>query len=547
MKQDPGSVFHNVRVTVLGAGESGMAAARWLEPLGAEITVSDSRPEAQWDRKFSEWCSSRGITVDAGRHSEQACTGCSIMVASPGIPSSAPPVVMAAEAGAVVVNDLVLAACFWKGKIIAVTGTNGKTTTTMLIAHLLEKSGIKAVTAGNISPPLFEVMDRGASDVTAVLEVSSFQLEMLNEQWNLPFPVPEISIAVWLNLAPDHLDRHGDLKTYGECKARLLDMQGPEHWAVLNSSDSGLEPWFQRGRAKRAFFAGSHQQGTAGAYFDENKNTLALYLPSQDKSGIREEKYDLSNWQPAGRHNLENLAAAALSARLAGAKADGIKKGIETFRPPAHRFETVAVSDGITYIDDSKATNVAAAIRALESVSGPVVLIAGGLGKDEDYMPLARKVAGLADCGMMRGVVLLGRHGPRIAAAIFGVSLPKTVSVELLTAFSDGRDAMEQAVRQAVNLAMPGDAVLLSPACASFDMFSDYGHRGAVFTQAVKEIACASPDTQSPYLQTAKKGLGGKAGHERCMQKPGALSGQEATSGTVNDNRQEMTQRAHTQ
>jgi len=509
MKTDARSTFWGSRVTVLGAGESGRAAARWLAPLGAEITVSDSRPVEEWDRNFVSWCREQGVKIEAGGHSDHACTECSTMVTSPGIPASAPPVQKAIEAGATVINDLVLAACFYQGKIIAVTGTNGKTTTTMLITHLLENSGMKAVAAGNISPPLFEVMENGADDALAVLEVSSFQLELLQEQWNLPFPKPEISVAVWLNLAPDHLTRHGNLETYGECKARLLDLQAPEDCAVLNGSDPGLKPWLHRGRGRRAFFADMPDQDRPSAWFSTDQ--LVLNLPGHQGAELIEEHYDLAKWGLAGRHNLENLAAAALATRLAGAGPEGIRRGIETFMAPAHRFETVAVSGGITYIDDSKATNVAATVRALESVRGPVVFIAGGLGKNEDYMPLAWKLSQLAGSGMLRAVVLLGRHGPQIAGAIGSVALPENVPVEVLTAFASGQSAMEHAVRRAVHMAKPGDVVLLSPACASFDMFSDYGHRGLVFKGAVKEIACtfSSSDRNTGRIRDSLQGMTG--------------------------------------
>jgi UDP-N-acetylmuramoylalanine--D-glutamate ligase len=468
-----------------------MAAVRWLAPLGADITVSDSRPAGEWNEDFTAWCRKRGIKIDAGGHSDQACTLCSIMVTSPGIPASAPPIKQAIAAGATVVNDLVLAACFWNGKIIAVTGTNGKTTTTMFITHLLETSDIGAISAGNISPPLFEVMEHGDRGAVAVLEVSSFQLELLKEGWSLPFKKPEISVAVWLNLAPDHLDRHNDLETYGECKAHLLDLQGPDDWSVLNAHDQGMKSWLQRGAGRKAFFSVLPLENHPGAWFTEETGKLTLSLPLDKDAGMKTENYDLSGWHLSGRHNLENLAAAVTAARLAGAKPDGIKRGIESFRAPAHRFDTVAVSGGITYIDDSKATNAAAAIRAVESARGPVILIAGGLGKNEDYMPLARAVARLAARGMMRAVMLLGRHGPEIARAMADVALPDHVPVELLSASHDGQTVMNHAVSRAVHFAMPGDVVLLSPACASFDMFSDYGQRGNAFRNAVKAIACS--------------------------------------------------------
>jgi len=505
MMRDAETVFNALRVTVLGAGRSGMAAARWLESAGARVTVSDRRPEEEWDREFVTWCRRQGIRVEAGGHSDRSCTACSVLVTSPGIPASAPPISKARDAGVMVVNDLVLSACFYKGKIVAVTGTNGKTTTTMLITHLLEEGGVKAVAAGNISPPLFEVMLRGEDQAVAVLEVSSFQLELLETEWNLPFEKPEISVAVWLNLASDHLDRHHDVQTYGECKAHLLDLQGPDDWSVLNVDDTGLMPWLHRGTGKRMFF-GSRKPAydSPCAWIGEGADDLILDL-SRLAGGHRvTERYDISCWQLSGRHNIENLVAAVAAARLAGARPSGIREGIGTFQAPAHRFEKVAVRDGITYIDDSKATNVAAAVRALEAAPGPVVLIAGGLGKNEDYAPLASAVAALAERNMMRAVVLMGRQASDIDRAMSGVALPAYMAVELLPAIEDGRAVMYQAVKRARNLAYTGDVVLLSPACASFDMFSGYADRGDAFKDAVKDIACRRevPDTRlsSPHV-----------------------------------------------
>jgi len=212
-------------------------------------------------------------------------------------------------------------------------------------------------------------------------------------------------------------------------------------------------------------------------------------MESGTDGGFREEKFDLSGWSLWGRHNLENLAAAAAAARFAGAGHSAVQNAIITFRAPEHRFETVAVIDGITYIDDSKATNAAATVRALESTPRPVVLVAGGLGKDEDYSLLGRTVAGLAEHGMMRGVVLMGRDAGIIRDALNAQPGPG-LAVEVVNTLKDGKIAMQDAVRKAMALTSAGDIILLSPACASFDMFSGYRERGHVFRAALKAIAC---------------------------------------------------------
>ncbi len=489
MKQDPGQVFDGVMVTVLGAGESGQAAARWLKAAGALVIVSDSRPESEWDRKFLLWCRQAGVSVEAGGHTPDSCTRCAMMVVSPGISALAAPVRMAIDSGVAVVSDLVLAACFWNGKIVAVTGTNGKTTTTMLIEHLLTNAGIPAVAAGNISPPLFQVMDQNRSDTVAVLEVSSFQLELLRQQWRLPFDRPHVSVAIWLNLAPDHLDRHGDMKTYAECKACLLELQDSDAWAVINRDDSVLEPYSRHGNGKRFFFTANAVSDSPGAYIDQQAGRLVLNGLDKQGTCLVPEVYDLSGWGLVGAHNLENLAAAVVAARLMGASKDDIQRGIATFGAPAHRFETVVVAEGVTYIDDSKATNAAATIRALEACRSPVVLVAGGLGKDEDYEDLSHIIGRLAQCGMIRAVILVGVHGPRLARSLEGEAV-RGIAVEIVSQTDDGQAAMDQAVSLALRYAIPGDVVLLSPACASFDMFSSYRERGRAFRRSVQEIAC---------------------------------------------------------
>ncbi len=468
-------------VTVLGAGESGMAAARWLARQDADVTVSDSRPVHRWNADFVKWCRDSGVQIEAGGHTRRCCTECRLMVVSPGIPAGAEPVRMAYDAGCMVVNDLVLAAAFYPGRKVGVTGTNGKTTTTMLITHLLEKAGFDAVAAGNISPPLFSVME---SEV-AVLEVSSFQLELLCNGWNLPVEKPDFDVSVWLNLAPDHLDRHGDIKKYGECKAQLLQLQQREGWAVINAGDMGLEPWKYAGEARRFFFSHTGMEKGPGAWI-EGDGEICLRLEEQAQEL---EKYDLSQWHLSGRHNMENLAAGLSAARLVGADPVSLQHGIGSFMPPAHRFQKVAEHGGITYIDDSKATNAAAAMRALESLPGPAVLIAGGLGKDEDYTALAAQIAGLEAREMIRAVVVMGRDGQEIAHAVNSIAGGR-IHIENAGEKGSGEEVMRRAVELSCSHAEPGDVVLLSPACASFDMFESYSQRGDIFQDIVKEISC---------------------------------------------------------
>jgi UDP-N-acetylmuramoylalanine--D-glutamate ligase len=460
------------KITVLGAGASGKAAARWAVSMGACVTLSDLKTIEDWPRDFTDWASAHNVTIEAGRNDPQTCISSDMLIVSPGIPLDMPAIKAARDAGVPVEGELALAAALWQGPMIAITGTNGKTTTTSLVGEMFANAGLSHVVAGNIGTPLLGcILERGGME-TAILEMSSFQIDSF-QPCRFLSGLPSFNVAAILNLAPDHLDRYRDFSAYRESKARLLDLQTESDWAILNSDDLNLVPLKDRGRAKRLFFGfGGH--ALEGAVIEPDKGRIRLKWPAFFKNG--EEFYTISGWRLKGRHNLENLAAAILIARVAGAAQEAIQDTIATFKAPSHRIEWVAAKDGIDYYDDSKGTNVGSVLRAIESMDRPVILIAGGRGKGEDYSPLRS----YAESGRIKAFVLMGEEACAIKDA-----MGRDAHVIMVSETGNGRLAMKEAVDLACLNAASGDAVLLSPACASFDMFTDYRERGRVFKEMV--------------------------------------------------------------
>ncbi len=472
--------FTGAKIAVLGVGEAGQAAARWLHSRGAELLCCDTLAVNEWSPEFLEWCRASGIRLLCEDDMDtQDVPSCQFAVVSPGIPPIARMVRSFMKRGVPVIGELALSASLWKGRLIGITGTNGKTTTTALTAHLLSSAGIPNVKAGNISPPLFECMSQKSEDMTAVLEISSFQLEYFPGDWPDGLIKPRFSTACILNIAPDHIDRHGNTMEYARCKLRLLEYQGPGDMAVLGPVGQVSMPDMDAD----IFMLRPSERHGHGAHMDIAGSCLAIVWPG----GAREE-YDLSGWRLYGRHNLENLAAAIVAARHAGAGHDAVQNGINIFQAPAYRLQNSGTWRGIRFINDSKATNVAALIAALESVQGDVTLIAGGRGKGEEFSRIAEFVrAGSSNGykgGMLKSAVLIGEEAERMASVMQGIG----VKTKVLSG-TDGEKTIQEAVRIAVAMSRPGDIVLLSPACASFDMFSSYRQRGKAFDNAVKILA----------------------------------------------------------
>ena len=450
-------------VLVLGIGESGLAMARWCARAGARLRVADSRSEPPMRAALNEAVPTARVHV--GSFDTRLLDGVDVLALSPGIDLREPVVAAARERGIEVVGEMALFAEALETlgeraatRVVAITGTNGKTTTTALTAHLLKGAGLDAVAAGNISPAALAVLvdrleARQALPQCWVLELSSFQLETSGAL------APDA--AVVLNVTDDHLDRHGSMEAYAEIKARIYAGRGVQ---VVNRDDPLVAGMADARRRCIGFSAAAPCIGDFGLAERDGQTWLAhgseLLLPQAELP-------------IAGRHNALNaLAALALGCAI-GVPTSAMLAALRSFRGLPHRVEPVARrADGVVFYDDSKGTNVGSTVAALEGLGCPVVLIAGGDGKGQDFRPLAEVVARHA-----RAVVLIGRDAPRIEAAL-----------QAAGAGSERAATLEAAVVRANTLAQAGDAVLLSPACASLDMFRNYVHRAEVFVSAVRAL-----------------------------------------------------------
>jgi UDP-N-acetylmuramoylalanine--D-glutamate ligase len=461
------------KVTVLGMGVSGQAAAKWIVSQGAQVICSDLNPLNKWPKGLASWCDKNGVGVETKKHKVETCLSSDLIVVSPGIPPEIPALEAARRSNIPVIGELALAASFWKGSVVGITGTNGKTTTTMLVDEMLKKANVPHVRAGNIGTPLSAFIEEHTEETIAVLEISSFQLDYFPRVGYFSFSPPRFKAIAWLNLAPDHLDRYQDIKNYGESKAVIYNFQRPEDWAIRNMDDKELETWNNRGHARRLYF-GALRPGVPGARLGTSLKKINVMW-----SDNKWEEYDLESWSLRGRHNIENLACAILISRLAGAGAGAVQSVIRSFKTAHHRLQWVARYKGIDYYDDSKATNIASVLCALESIDQPIVLIIGGRGKGEDYGSLAKATKRVR----IRSAVVIGEE-----AKAFEKVLSKVIPVIEVCGIKNGKKTMKKAVREAASLAESGDAILLSPACSSFDMFKNYEERGVAFQEAVMEL-----------------------------------------------------------
>jgi UDP-N-acetylmuramoylalanine--D-glutamate ligase len=442
-------------VTVVGLARSGVAAARMLQAVGARVSGSDAKPMAQLPEE-ARGLTRLGVRVVANDAAGTGVAGAELVVVSPGVPLDAPQLARARAAGIPVIGEIELA---WRGleaDTIAITGTNGKTTTTALTGALLGEQHRAVLVAGNIGTPLAGHVLTFPPDGIVVCEVSSFQLET-TEAFH-----PRV--AVVLNVTPDHLDRHRTFEAYLDAKARIFANQTAADCAVLNEDDEATRTLAGRTRADVLWFS---RRRTLDHGVFVRDGWIAAKL-----NGHVETICPLSDVFLRGGHNVENVLAATACALWTGLAPEAIRRGIARFRGVPHRIELVRDLHGVHYYNDSKGTNVASTIKALESFAEPIVLIAGGVGKGQDFAPLAA-----AARGRVRQAVVLGQDGGKIAAALeaAGIAVRSTVSIE----------AALHAARAA---AAPGDVVLLSPACASFDMFDNFEHRGDVFRGLVQGL-----------------------------------------------------------
>ena len=444
------------KVLVVGLGKSGLAAALFLRRRGALVTVSDIRSADQLAKEIPALIEA-GIMVEAGGHGLLTFRRQDLIVVSPGVPIDTPELVQARQLGLPVIGELELAARFLKGQTLAVTGSNGKTTTTTLLGEIIDASGLPTLVGGNIGVPVISLIEQSTDEGWTVLEVSSFQLET-----TVDFH-PEI--AVILNITPDHLDRHGSFENYARAKERIFARQTAEDYLVLNADNSRAADAASRAAAKVYWFSIEHPV-TQGAFLEQG---FVVYRAAENEAT---EKIIPARAIPLkGTHNVENVLAAVCAARLVGVPADLIGRAIENFRAVEHRLEYVTTRNRVEFYNDSKATNVDATAKAVSAFSGGIHLILGGKDKGSDYTQLSELLR-----ERVSAVYTIGSAAAKIESHLRGV-----VSIHSC-------ETLDKAVHVAAAAARPGEIVLLAPACSSFDQFENYEQRGQVFKKLVKEL-----------------------------------------------------------
>jgi len=453
-------------ILIVGLGVSGITVARFAKNRGASITVADIASEKEL-ASYMPMAHKLNIAMELGQHNTETFLNADIIVLSPGVPHDILPIKRAKEKGIPVLGEFELASKYIQEPIVAVTGTNGKTTTTKLLGKMLENSGLKVFVGGNIGNPLLEYVDKGESASVVVAEVSSFQLDTIDTF--------KPKVAVLLNISADHLDRYPDFEAYVRSKSRIFKNQQRNDAAVLNSSDAFVRSISKYLKAQKLPFYcqdNYHNEIKEGAAisWDDSKNypTITINKNKNHKMFI-----DLSRVRLPGRHNVENIAAASLASLAVGGTLEGVQSALNKFQGLPHRLEHVATINNISFFDDSKATNVDAVARALETFSKPVVLIMGGRDKGGNFQDLKKLVR-----QHTKKLIVMGEAKEYINSVLGDVCVCGALTVS----------TMEDAVFSAYNEATPGDVVLLSPACSSFDMYSSYAERGDDFCQAVKQL-----------------------------------------------------------
>lgn len=442
-------------VLILGLARSGVAAAVELTNLGAKVTASDVKSRAEL--KDIDILEANGVELVLGGHPLSLLDGCDLIVISPGVPSDLEILDEARKRDIPIISELELGFWFAKAPIIAVTGTNGKTTTTTLIGEILKNEGKNITLAGNIGIPLIREVDRAEDKDFLVVEVSSFQLE------NIMHFRPKISVI--LNITEDHLNRHKTFENYIEAKARIFENQMEDDYAVLNYDDPIVRSFVKRVKAKVLFFS-QREELPRGIYVKNGvivirENGKIYPLLKAEELGIK------------GSHNLENALAAACVAWICRINLNNLAETLKDFHGVEHRLEFVAEIGNIKFINDSKATNPDSAQKAIEAIKEPIVLIAGGYDKKSDYTGFVKAL-----CGKVKKLILIGETADAIEEAA-----KKEGFFDI-----EKTDTLPQAVKLAYRAAKPGDVVLLSPACASWDMFENFEERGRVFKETVYSL-----------------------------------------------------------
>jgi UDP-N-acetylmuramoylalanine--D-glutamate ligase len=437
------------KVLVVGMARTGLATVKFLQSKGSLVSATEARPKEEM-REAVEALGAMGVPAEWGGHQAETLLKPDLIVVSPGVDLNTGPIQAALKRGKRVIGEIELAYHFIHAPVLAVTGTNGKTTTTLLLGEMLKEEGLRVGVGGNVGEPLILFADGGPWDAL-VVEISSFQLETI-EAFRPRF-------AILLNITEDHLDRYPRYEDYIEAKVRIFQNQTPEDTAVLNKDDPLVARYGRNAKARKAFFS-LQEKVEEGSFL--NGQSVVL------KVGGREEEYSLAGASLKGIHNVENMMASLTAARLFGCSKKAIQAALHRFRGLEHRLELVREIEGVRYYNDSKGTNVGSVVKSLQSFSEPVILIAGGKDKKGDLSPLQPLIR-----SRVKQLILIGEAKERMRRELGGLTETATANT------------LEEAVRLARHQARRGEVVLLSPACSSFDMFKDYKERGRVFKEAV--------------------------------------------------------------
>ncbi len=443
------------KILVVGLGVSGFWAARCVAGMGARVTVTEERGRGNIDPHILSGLEEAGVLTEIGGHSTRSFLQADLIVVSPGVPHDTPNLLSAAKKGIPVIGEMELAARFITTPIIAITGTNGKSSVTTWVGQMLANAGKQVFVGGNLGTPLSAYLARHEKADYIVLEVSSFQLDA-----TVSF-CPEVSIL--LNISPDHLDRYRGYDDYVRSKLRVFENQGSGHYAIVNDDDPVLHA-AQAPPPVTILRYGFMKQKDRQAFFDRGAIRVAI-------EGADPRLFSLKDFSLPGIHNIENLMAVVLAGEALRIDPNVIQQTISECKGLPHRLQLAGKKNGIRFYNDSKATNIDAAVRAIGSFDGPVILIAGGRHKGSDYEPLVE-----AAKDNVKHAIFMGESRDLLATAFNG-RIPYTLA-----------ENMKEAVAIAFKEAANGDSVLLAPACASFDMYSSYAHRGETFNNAVREL-----------------------------------------------------------
>ena len=445
------------KVLVIGAARSGIASARFLARRGATVALNDRKPLTEWSQEAID-LKTEGVGFVEGDPPSWLLDQIDLIVISPGVPTKAISIRYADRRGAEVIGEVELASRFLRGRMVAITGTNGKTTTTTLVGEMLRDAGMNVQVGGNIGTPLISMVDSSRDDSWTVVEVSSFQLETIVDF--------HPTVAAVLNVTPNHMDRYDSLMDYAAAKHRVFINQTAGDVAILNADDEIVSSWASGLRAHVVRF--SVERELEEGLFLSGRELVSRTKDGQRVLATRDEMH------LRGTHNVENVLAAMAAGLACGAPPQSLRETVQRFRPVEHRLEDVAEINGVRFFNDSKATSVDATMKALEAFAderGKVVLILGGRGKQAPYAPLVSLISKL-----VRKMILIGEDAPTIEHELTGAA-----PFEHATNIHD-------AVERAFAAAKPGDVVLLAPACASFDMFESFEHRGRVFKDEVSGL-----------------------------------------------------------